>query len=1134
MLLLVLTLSADAQTSTSVLSQGQFYKIAVSEPGIYKLDASFLNGTAGIDLSQTPANKITLWTNGGGVLQQLTTAPRIDDLREVAMHGVGIADGKVDASDYFLFYAEGPDHWTYTPSDGKFHKTKNIYDTQNYYFICVSDRIATAILSRTSLGEGEMTISQFDDYQSIEVDRVNLLGKFRPPGSGQRWFGDEFSTTRQRDYEITFPNIVTAADVLCTMEFAGRCDESTQISAEFNSNTFNASISGVATGEVEADFARIIRLTDVYSATEDRQSIRISYPQISATSSGWLDFIELQARRQLLFNGAPLQFRSIETQDLNSAEYVLSGLSGTEVIWDITDPQRPITQEYFFDGGNGRYAVTSDGLMREFISFLPANNFPTPSPIGVVPNQNLHGIQDADLVILYHPDFVEPALRLAQHRLEHNGYLVETISIDALMNEFAGGGQDATAIRDFARMLKARSPRFRFLLLFGDGSYDMRHFNQDQTDENFIPVFETAESMNPIRSFPSDDYFALLSDDEGKDLKGAIEIAVGRFPVSTPEEANAVVNKIIQYDTNPAMHGDWRLGIAYVADDEDSNQHLQQTEDVANTQMSTHAKYNVRKIYLDAFQQMNTPGGDRYPDVNAAINAAIQQGTLILNYFGHGGPAGWTQERVLGIPDIQSWTNFTRLPLFITATCSFTPYDEPSLESAGEMVFLNPSGGAIGLLTTVRAVYSSSNKRLTSEVFERILLEENGGQLTIGEVMVLAKNSNHQDTVDVNARKFAIIGDASMKLAIPEHDIVITAINGHATGTGTLDTARALEQVRLSGEIRSKQGVKLTQFNGVLTGTIFDKPTKLKTLANDPKSFEKEFETQTKVLFKGSVSVTNGEFSLSFVIPQDISFKYGEGKVSLYATDGSANDAAGMYDDLIIGGSSTGLSDTEGPVIQIFADNENFRSGDETGPNPTMLIKLSDSSGINISGNSIGHDLEGILDDDSRTSFVLNDRYVSTIDDYTRGEVVLPLAELSTGVHTFKVVAWDIANNYSEESIEFKVVENLDDVFVNLRNTPNPFGTSTLFAFEHRLGDGPVNVEIEIFTVTGRLVQRLKAENAVSTGGTIGGIEWNGSGLAGDRILPGAYFYRVQVVSRPGTSAERLYESRFEKLIMMD
>jgi hypothetical protein len=984
------------------------------------------------------------------------------------------------------------------------------------------------------MGSGEIQISDFDHYVAIDEDRVNLLGKFRPPGSGQRWFGDEFSTTRVREYSVEIPNIVPGSTLLWTMDFAGRCDETSQVGIDINGSTFSGSIGPVATGEVEADFAKISRLSGTTEADNNQLNVRISYPPTAAASSGWLDFVELQAKRRLQYGNDPLIFRSIVSRDYATAQYIITGVSSSEVLWDITNPQTPIRQQFGLNGTTTTFGVETNGLIQEFVLFSPTQNFPTPVGVGSVANQNIHGLQDADLVIIYHRDFEEAALRLAAHRLEHNGYLVEAIPVDLIMNEFAGGGQDPTAIRDFARMLKSRSSRFRWLLLMGDGSYDMRHLNQDQADKNFIPVFETVESMHPIKSFPSDDYFALLSDEEGFDLKGAIEIAVGRIPVSTPEEANNMVSKIIHYDTHPATHGDWRLDLTYVADDEDGNQHLVQTEDVANTQQALHSKYNIRKIYLDAYQQMNSPGGDRYPDVNAAINAAVQQGSLILNYFGHGGPSGWTQERVLGIPDIQSWTNLNKLPLFITATCSFTPYDEPSIESAGEQVLLNPAGGAIALLTTVRAVYSSSNKRLTSEVFERILLEDGPGQLSIGEVMVLAKNSNHQDTVDVNARKFAIIGDPSLKIVIPEHEIVITRINGNNVDVANPDTVRALDHTQLSGEIRDKQGNKLTQFNGILTATVFDKPTKLTTLANDPKSYEQDFQIQSKVLFKGSVSVVNGDFTLAFVMPQDISFKHGNGKISMYATDQIASDAAGLFTDFIIGGSATGITDTEGPVIQIFADNENFRSGDQTGPNPTMIIQLSDASGINITGNSIGHDLEGVLDENSRTSYVLNERYAARIDDPTHGEVILPLYDLEPGLHTFRVVAWDIANNYSEETIEFVVVENLDEIFINLRNGPNPFSTNTSFAFEHRLGDIPATVEIEVFTVTGRLVQKKVVENIVSDLGSVSGLEWDGGGLAGGRILPGVYFYRVRMITRPGTSEERAYESDFEKLILMD
>ncbi len=1122
-----------AQASTSVLSEGKFYKVAVTGQGIYKLDASFLSNTAGINLSQTAASQITLWTNGGGMLPQKTTAPRIDDLREVAMYGIGTADGKVDAGDYFLFYAEGPDQWAYSDTEGRFRKTKNIYDTRNYYFICVSNREATAIQSRNSLDHGDITLTTYDARQSIDDDKVNLLGKFRPPGSGQRWFGDEFSSVRQRSYQMTFPDIVAGSPVSWIAEFAGRSDATTSVTVDFNGNPVTKVISSVVTGNVEAQYAAIVRLAGVYPATGSLQDIAINYPQGSTTSSGWLDFIEAQASCQLQYDGQPLEFRSVASRGYETAEYQVSGVSGNEILWDISDPQRPVSQQYKLNAGIADFAVASDTLIHEFIVFTPGTGYPTPQGVGNVPNQNLHSIEDADLVIIYHPDFKDAVMRLASHRLDYDGYLVEAIPVGQVMNEFAGGGQDPTAIRDFARMLKKRSDRFRFLLLFGDGTYDMRHLNTELADENYIPVFETPESMNPITAFPCDDYFALLSDDEGNDLKGAIDIAVGRIPVRTADEANLVVDKLIHYDDDPATFGDWRLGITYVADDEDGNQHLDQTEDIATTQQNAYPQYNIRKIYLDAYPQISTPGGQRYPDVNAAINDAIQRGTLILNYLGHGGPSGWSQERVLGVSDIQAWTNYNKLPVFITATCSFTPYDEPSLRSAGELVLLNSAGGAVTLLTTVRAVYSSSNKRLTSEVFSRILQEENGSVMPLGQVMMLAKNSNHSDTTEVNARKFAIIGDPSLRLMVPENQIVVTKVNGLSVISGVPDTAQALEEVHIDGEVRDMQGQKLSQFNGTLTATVFDKPSTAKTLANDNGSYVQDFQTQTKVLFKGPVSVKEGTFSLTFVVPQDISFQYGKAKVSLYATDGTV-DAAGYYDNLVVGGGNTQNVDQDGPEIQIYADNEHFKSGGNTGPNPMMLVMLSDESGINITGNSIGHDLEGTLDDNQRNTYNLNNLYIAAIDDHTRGEVQLPLSDLSPGIHTFKVVAWDIADNYSESEITFRVVDDPHNVILNLHNRPNPFRFSTEFAFDHRLGDVPVNAEIQIFSVAGRMVQDLHWDNMISEGGTVEGLEWDGSAMDGGFVLPGAYLYRVKLVSQPGTSQEHLYQSKFGKLIVVN
>lgn len=1113
----------------SVLATGTWFKIAIESPGLHVIDHAFVTSTMGLNAGSINARQVRVFGNRGGALPQRVGAERIDDLEELSAKRVGLDDGSFDPGDYILFYAEGPDRW-YLNEDDRFNMVKNIYDTQNHYFIQIDGANAQAVEQVPSLVQGDLTVQTFDDYQRLEDDRINLLGKFQPPGSGKRWFGDEFSAVREKSYTLDFPNIVSGSEVLLTVEFAGRSGESSNVFVEAGGLNFSQFISRVNLGNVEDDYARIGRVTGTYLASGDQQEIVINYPAVGSTTSGWLDFIQLQTQRALTFTGPHMAFRNVESQYYDATEYIMDNVNGGVEIWDISNPLTPVAHALQQAGSSASFVAASAGAVREYLAFTPGTAYPKPVFVGPVKNQNLHAISEADLVVIYHPDFEEQALRLAEHRRNHNGYTVVTTPVQQVFNEFSGGSVDATAMRDFAAMLYNRDPDFRFMLFMGDGTYDMRHLNQDNENDNFIPVYETNESLDPIRSFPSDDYFALLNENEGSTLLGAIDIAVGRLPVGTAAEAEAVVNKIIDYDVNPEAMDDWRLRLAYVADDEDNNLHLNQSEEISDLVEVENQLLNLNRIYLDAFQQMSTPGGARYPEVNAAINNTMFKGALAVNYLGHGGHLGWSQERILGIADIQSWSNYTRLPVFVTATCSFTGYDEPTYQSAGEQVLLNPGGGAVALLTTVRAVYSSSNKRLTKEVFEHMFDKVDGEYLPIGEIMRIAKNSNAQDTVDINARKFAIIGDPSMFLALPQHDIVITEVNGTSVQSG-VDTARALDRITLGGEVHDRDGNRLQNFSGVAKVTVFDKPVKVRTLANDPKSFEREFENLSRVIFKGSATVTNGAFEVSFVVPEDIDFTYGNGKVSVYATDGVSVDAGGSFGDLIIGGTSEDNAvDNEGPDIQIFMNTESFVDGGKTGPNPTLLLKLSDASGISVIGNSIGHDLVAVLDGNNPQSYVLNEFYEATIDDFTSGSVRFPLTNLALGQHFITVTAWDVAGNFSEATLNFEVVNEPGNVIRNVWNYPNPAHVSTRFEFTHDLPAGTLNAYIDIFDTWGRFITTIDAENVVSSNGVVRDVEWQ---LTGSEIS-GVYVYQVRLVANPNTSQRAEYKSAFQKLVLIN
>ncbi|MFM7155762.1 MAG: type IX secretion system sortase PorU, partial [Bacteroidota bacterium] len=506
---------------------------------------------------------------------------------------------------------------------------------------------------------------------------------------------------------------------------------------------------------------------------------------------------------------------------------------------------------------------------------------------------------------MYQPETEKAAERLAEHRRAFSGLSVATVNVLDLFNEFSSGAKDPVAIRDFARMLLERDPdKFEYMLLFGDGSFDPKNNSNGDGNNDYIPVFETAESFSPINAFPSDDFFALLSPEEGGALTGSLDISVGRLVARNAEEADALTDKIIAYDQDPALLGDWRLRVLFIADDEDGNAHINQADKLATDNTNAVKFFNNEKVYFDAYQQVATSAGQRFPDAKAAINSNIFKGNLITHYIGHGGPRGWSQERVLDNNDIASWDNKNRYPLIITATCTFGGYDDYTTLTGGEQALLRVNSGAIALFTTVRSVYINGNEDLTDAVQSIIYEKINGQYRTIGRIL---KDSKNKLTSDIqNARRFTLLGDPAMTLAIPENRVATTRISGP---NGPVDTLKALMPVTLEGMVTDPDGNKLGDFNGRVYVTLFDKKQNLQTLAQDQGSYRKEFTVQRSVIFRGIATVKNGEFTISFGIPRDINYNYGFGKISYYAEDGTPLDAVGSDENVILGGNSGVIKD---------------------------------------------------------------------------------------------------------------------------------------------------------------------------------------------------------------------------------
>ena len=1112
--------------SESVLATGTWYKISTKDGGIYRITYQDLVNW-GIDPATIDPRNIRLYGNGPRMLPEKAGAYPYDDLVENPIYVYGENDGKFDPGDFILFFAEGMSYWKHGGGRNFSHET-NLYSQQAYYYLTfdkgTGSRIQTLpVISATPT----RSVDVFYDFSMHEINQYNLIK------SGKNWFGDVFEyPTFSKNFSFSFPNIIIDSLAQVKVVLAARSTTSSQ--ARISVGTDQSVLSFSPVGDYTTDYAKLGTGTLSFYPSSSILNVQIQYNNGgNQQAQAWLDYIEVFAWRRLQMNGHQMVFRHPDVVGSGEiVEYKLQAPANVTV-WDISDPLHPWIVQGTWNNGIYIFLVHNDSL-KTFLAF-DGVEFHTPSFVGKVANQNLHGVPQVDYVIVAHPDFLSQAQQLANYHFLQDGLSYVVVTPQMIYEEFSSGKQDISAIRNFLKMLYDRAQSEdempKYLLLFGDASYD--YLNRIANNTNYVPTFQTQNSLSPTLSYLTDDFFGLLDDGEGEDAQGALDIGIGRFPVKTVTEAQDVVNKTIRYiqhekinsNQNACISGDckisnlagWRNWILFVCDDGDGNLHFNQSERLANYVDTTVKFLNIDKVYLPAYPQITTSGGERSPETNEAIRQRVEKGALIVNYTGHGGEVGWALERILDVTTIQQFTNACNLPVFITATCEFSRFDDPDRTSAGEYLFLNPHGGAAALFTTTRLAFSSFNEALNKSFYKKAFQYNNGKYPAFGDIMAFCKNDNGSSQP---LKNFSLLGDPAASLAIPKHKIVVTAINDHDTLVQN-DTIKAMSFVSLKGKIVTNEGNDLPNFNGTLYVTVFDKPSILYTFSGEGNDYLDSFVLQKNILYKGKVSVHGGVFELKFFVPKDIQYQYGHGRISFYAEDGQAQDATGWFENFILDGSTDSLfSDAEGPAIQLYMNDTLFRDGGVTDENPTLLAYLSDEHGINTTGNGVGHDLVAYLDEDRSHPNVLNDYFEADVNSFTSGTVRYSFRSLSPGWHTLHLRAWDNLNNSSEKTLAFKVVSRNNFVISSFYTYPNPMETFTNFVFEHNLSCCYFDARLNIYDIFGRLVKSLTGTFPVSGYRTVIWT-WDGTSDEGMPMPPGIYVGQLILISSDGKVATK-------------
>lgn len=1124
--------------SNSLLAEGDWYKIRITKDGIYKLTFSDIKNM-GIT---NPAN-IRVYGNGGKQLSFMNSDPRPTDLNECPIYMNKGSDGVFNDGDYILFYAEGPVRWEIKTFANDFYLFKqhiHDYSGATFYFLTGDKGTATQIQTVDNKNlVSNIDITAFTDFGYYEKNLINLIQ------SGRTWYSTRFDNILF-DTTFNFSDLILDEPAKIISDVAGRngSNRIVRLLAD-DEEIASAKINAVNITDNLSNYANNARLINTHTISGNSIKIGLRYPKYDESDKAYIDYITINVRRKLKMDGDLLFFRderSIDTS--NIGRFIIENTDANTMVWDITHINNTFRLNSELSGSNLQFK-SQNSTLHEYVAFNSSAEFPKPEIVsndnnGKIPNQNLRGLKTVDYIIVTAEVFKEQAERLANYHRESNKLNVLLVTPEEIYNEFSSGIPDVSALRDFFRYQYDNGigeKTLKYVLLFGDGSYN-NHMNVEG-NTNYILTYQSIDSWGYTNSYVTDDFYGLLdvSDDNIKCF-GKLEIGVGRFPVKSSNgeitEAEIVVDKVINYFKSDKS--DWKSSFCFMGDDgsdgsSEETYHMTQANDLADTVSSYLPGADIKKVLLDAYQQKTSSTGPSYPDAQKELFNILNKGVLVWNYTGHGGPGGITAEKVFQSADVDNLKNKEKLFLFITASCSVSKYDNINMvnansfsasNSCGELVLLNPDGGAVALFSTTRAVGPGKNFELNTNLYNHLFEKDTTRERKrLGDVIREAKNDMINE---YNKLNFALLGDPALVVLYPEYKVFTDSVNHIPVEYGA-DTLKAYQEVTISGHVAFNDGSEINNFNGFVYPRIYDKEVSVTTLGNDGTPAITYLD-QRNILHKGKATVVDGKFTFNFIVPVDISYKTGLGKISYYAENDSI-DAQGAFSNIYIGGTSENvIVDNNGPQIDLFMNDERFKDGGMTNDNPSLIARLTDENGINTTGTGIGHDLVGVLDEDHSNLILLNDYYQASEDDFRSGTVLFPFTKLTKGEHSLYLKAWDIFNNSSDATISFYVTDADGIILEKVISFPNPATSNVTFQYIHNAPDEPHDVLLEVFDLTGRVVVRM--ESNIYEGGFVSTpLEWDLSSAAGGNLQTGVYPYRLRVTTSLGTSYI------YEKLIII-